>query len=76
MPASCAGDMLDIETCSECSGNLKVIASIEDSAVINKILSYLDQSVPLQEAARLSESRAPPQAGLFKETHHSNARLH
>ncbi len=32
---------IDIETCNECGGAVKVIACIEDPTVIQKILSYL-----------------------------------
>lgn len=31
---------IDIETCSECGGDVRIIASIEDPAVIQKILAY------------------------------------
>ncbi len=66
---------IDIETCSECGGAVKVIASIEDPVVIKKILAHLNRIIPAPEVAGLPESRAPPQAGLLKEAHHSNARL-
>jgi hypothetical protein len=33
---------IDIATCSECGGPVKVIASIEDPAIISKILAHLD----------------------------------
>ena len=55
---------IDIETCSECGGVVKVIACIEDPTVIEKILVHLqgkDTSVP---TSLLPESRAPP-ADLF-----------
>ena len=55
---------IDIETCRECGGTVKVIACIEDSAVIEKILAHLqgkDTSVP---TSLWPASRAPP-AGLF-----------
>jgi hypothetical protein len=32
---------IDIETCSECGGEVRIIASIEDPAVINQILAHL-----------------------------------
>ncbi len=32
---------IDISTCDQCGGNVKIIACIEDPVVINKILSYL-----------------------------------
>ena len=34
---------IDIETCSECGGDVRIIASIEDPALINKILAHLDE---------------------------------
>ncbi len=55
---------------------LHIIASIEDPVVIQKILTLLNRIIASQEVACLPESRAPPQAGLLKETHHSNDRLH
>jgi hypothetical protein len=33
---------IDIETCSECSGDMYITASIEDPMVIRKILAHLD----------------------------------
>jgi len=53
-----------IETCRECGGTVKVIACIEDPAVIRKILTYLDKQEPRQWAGRLPQGRVPP-AGLF-----------
>ncbi len=55
---------IDIETCRECGGTVKVIACIEDPVVIEKILAHLqekDASVPTN---LLPASRAPP-AELF-----------
>jgi hypothetical protein len=59
----------------DCGGDVRIIASIEDPAVINQILAHLDQRVAACEVARLPQSRAPPQIGLFEETHYSNRRL-
>ena len=56
---------IDIETCSECGGEVRIVASIEDPVVIRKILAHLDQKVSLQQAAGLPESRAPPPTGLI-----------
>jgi hypothetical protein len=56
---------IDIETCSECGGAVKVIACIEEPAVIEKILTHLDKKAPPAEPNPLPESRAPPHAGLF-----------
>ncbi len=57
---------IDIETCDACGGAVKVIACIEDSAVIEKILTYLREKAVPEAAELLPEVRAPPpQAGLF-----------
>jgi adenylate cyclase class IV len=50
---------IEIETCEKCRGNVKIIASIEDPDVIEKILKHLG----LDEASQV-RNRSPP-AGLF-----------
>ena len=54
---------IDIETCSECGGTIKVIACIEDPIIIKKILDHLKDKAEVNATAALPESRAPP-AGL------------
>ena len=49
------------ETCPRCGGTLKIIASIEDDEVIEKILGHVDAQVQQPKAATLPRSRAPPQ---------------
>jgi len=56
---------IDIETCVECGGVVKVIACIEDPVVIKKILAHLKEKSAPVPAGLLPESRAPPQADLF-----------
>ena len=56
---------IDIETCVECGGVVKVIACIEDPVVIKKILAHLKEKAAPVSAGLLPESRAPPQADLF-----------
>jgi len=56
---------IDIETCSECGGDVRIIACIEDLAVISKILTHLDDKVATVGTARLPQCRAPPATGLF-----------
>ena len=56
---------IDIETCERCAGQVKIIACIEDPAVIKKILTHLDTKDARAAPSRLPPSRAPPQAGLF-----------
>jgi hypothetical protein len=53
---------IDVETCSECGGDIKIIASIEDPAVIQKILAHLDENAT---SALLPDCRASPTVGLF-----------
>jgi hypothetical protein len=56
---------IDIEQCERCGGHVKVVSSIEDPAVIEKILAHL----ALQEPSLITgpvEARAPPfQLGKF-----------
>jgi hypothetical protein len=52
---------IDIENCRRCGGKLRVIASIEDPALIERILAHLEQ--PREEDPPRSPfaPRAPPQ---------------
>ena len=56
---------IDITTCEECGCAVKVIASIEDPAVIKQILAQLEKKAESKEFYPLPESRAPPQGSLF-----------
>jgi hypothetical protein len=56
---------IETETCEKCGGDVKIIASIEDPAVIKKILAHLDQNILLQQTGYLPECRAPPPTGVF-----------
>ena len=56
---------IDIETCSKCGGEVRIIASIEDPEVIRKILAHLDEKVTPTGTGMLPETRAPPVTGLF-----------
>jgi hypothetical protein len=46
---------IDIETCERCAGQVKIIACIEDPAVIDRILAHLNGKVPSAELAMLAE---------------------
>lgn len=60
---------IDIETCPACGGGAnRIIASIEDPDVIEKILAHLDAKTAECKATQRPPSRAPPQPGLFDET--------
>ena len=59
---------IDIETCEQCGGQVKVIASIEDPAVIGQILKHLKQKAVNSDTTHhhmLPPERAPPQSGLL-----------
>ena len=57
---------IDIETCVQCGGSVKVIACIEDQPVINKILFHLEKKGELPSTLdTLAETRAPPPATLI-----------
>ena len=57
---------IDIETCHQCGGVVKIIASIEDPVVITKILSHLNKKNDEIVKIFLPESRASPQISLFE----------
>jgi len=58
---------IEIEICSECGGDVRIVASIEDPAVIKKILAHLDKKEALSGKILLPDCRAPPNlgAGVF-----------
>ena len=49
---------IDIETCSACGGPVRVIASIEDPVLIEKILAHVGEPRPGGAAGRECESTA------------------
>jgi len=51
---------IDIETCSECGGDVRIIASIEDPVVIRMILAHLNKKMALAENSLLPDCRASP----------------
>ena len=55
---------IDIETCEHCGGAVKIIASIEDPAVIDKILSHLNGRDALWTTPQAA--RAPPADASFR----------
>ncbi len=54
---------IDIETCRECGGAVRIIACIDDPAVIEKILTHLDARTAQADASQRPPCRAPPQRG-------------
>lgn len=50
---------IDIDICEKCGGYARVIASIEEPAVIKKILNYLGIK-PVSNQMMLLINRAPP----------------
>ena len=57
---------IDIDTCSECGDEVRIISCIEDPVVIRKILAHLDDNASSEVTALLPQCRAPPLAELFK----------
>ena len=53
---------IEIEQCRRCGGTLKVLASIEQADVIERILEHLDRDEAAVDPAH--PSRAPPQGRL------------
>jgi len=52
---------VEIDQCARCGGQLKILASIEEPAVIAKILAHLQRTVPEQYRPELPlGARAPP----------------
>ncbi len=58
---------IDVETCSECGGDVKIIASIEDPVVIKTILAHLNKKGAFSGNCLLPDCRASPSLplGLF-----------
>jgi hypothetical protein len=51
---------IDIQACQSCGGAMKVVACIEDIAVIKKILDHLKKKDEANKSNPLPECRAPP----------------
>lgn len=57
---------IDIEVCPDCGGGMRIIASIEDPMVIEKILDHVQSGQGgARQASELPPSRAPPQVSLL-----------
>jgi len=54
---------IDVQRCEWCAGKLRIIACIEDEAVIEKILTHLNIASNRAEA----QARAPPSLSLFEQ---------
>lgn len=58
---------IDIETCERCQGPVRIIACIEDPAVIRQILEHLRKKESEDSETQRPPERGPPQIGLFDE---------
>ena len=56
---------IDIETCEKCQRPVRIIACIEDPAVIRQILEHLRKKESEESQAQRPPERAPPQSNLF-----------
>jgi hypothetical protein len=54
---------IDVETCAGCVGAMRIIACIEDPAVIKVILAHMADKARPVHAPRLPPGRAPPAPG-------------
>ena len=54
------------EVCEKCQGPVKIIACVEDTAVIDKILKHLKEKAVSDNTVQLPPGRAPPQIELFE----------
>jgi len=59
---------IDIETCEKCEGPVRIIACVEEPAVILQILTHLRKKESIDLQAQPPRERAPPQLGMFDET--------
>ena len=57
---------IDIEVCEKCKGPVKIIACVEDLAVIEKILKHLKEKAVTHNTAQPPPSRAPSQIEFFE----------
>lgn len=59
----------DIDTYERCGGNVKIIASIEDPAVVGRILAHLQGREPAgslpADVITAHRTRGPPEQGMF-----------
>jgi hypothetical protein len=56
---------IEIERCRRCGGRLKVIASIEEPALIERLLAPLERRPEDEHTHSPFTPRAPPQPSLF-----------
>ncbi len=56
---------IDIEQCARCGGRLQVIASIEEPALIERILAHRRERGAQGAPVASLGPRAPPQSSLF-----------
>ncbi len=59
---------IDIYTCPAFGGAVRIVASIEDPVVIEKILTHLDAKASESDAPRRPPCRTPPLRELFDGT--------
>jgi len=72
---------IDVETCAQCGGQLRIIACIEDRALIDAILAHLDQQSLVLGPGRISTPsrcarQRAPQLATPPPIPHSTARTH
>lgn len=63
----CHHEKLVAFSCEKCQGPVRIIACVEDPAVIQLILNHLASQETTDQQASPPPGRAPPQLGLFDE---------
>lgn len=53
---------IDVNTCIHCGGKVRIVASIEDPAVIRAILGHFEKHGAIEQAHYRPPARAPPAA--------------
>ena len=51
---------IDVQTCDDCGGAVKIIAAIEDPTAIRKILDHLEDHGAMPQAYHRPAVRGPP----------------
>jgi hypothetical protein len=59
---------IDIEICEKCRGPVRIIACVEDPAVIRQIMAHLRKKESIDSQAELPPERTPSLVGLFDDT--------
>jgi hypothetical protein len=60
---------IDVQTCNDCGGAVKIVAAVEDPVAIRKILDHLDEQGAMPQAYHRPAVRAPPTPQMVRALH-------